>query len=80
MSEKTIKTMRERDMRKASSDQKLVKILVQVLLYTFLIVMALIIIFPFYWMLISSVKSLLSSRYSSLRAEDFLKHLLYRYL
>ena len=50
--------MRERDMRKASSDQKLVKILVQVLLYTFLIVMALIIIFPFYWMLISSVKSL----------------------
>ncbi len=58
MSEKTIKTMREKDMRKVSSEQKLVKILVQILLYTFLIVMALIIIFPFYWMLISSVKSL----------------------
>ena len=58
MSEKTIKTMREKDMRKVSSEQKLVKILVQILLYAFLIVMALIIIFPFYWMLISSVKSL----------------------
>ena len=58
MSEKTIKTMREKDMRKVSSEQKFVKILVQILLYTFLIVMALIIIFPFYWMLISSVKSL----------------------
>ena len=50
--------MREKDMRKVSSEQKLVKILVQILLYAFLIVMALIIIFPFYWMLISSVKSL----------------------
>lgn len=58
MSEKTIKTMREKNMRKVSSEQRLVKVLVQVLLYAFLIVMALIIIFPFYWMLISSVKSL----------------------
>ena len=58
MSEKTIKTMREKDMRKVSSEQKLVKILVQVLLYAFLILMAFITIFPFYWMLISSVKSL----------------------
>ena len=58
MSEKTIKIMREKDMRKVSFEQKLVKILVQILLYAFLIVMALIIIFPFYWMLISSVKSL----------------------
>lgn len=58
MSEKTIQTMREKDMHKVSAKQKAVKIIVQVLLYTFLIVMALIIIFPFYWMLISSVKSL----------------------
>lgn len=58
MSEKTIKTMHEKNMRKVSSEQRLVKVLVQVLLYAFLIVMALIIIFPFYWMLISSVKSL----------------------
>ena len=50
--------MREIDMHKVSAKQKAVKIIVQVLLYTFLIVMALIIIFPFYWMLISSVKSL----------------------
>ena len=58
MSEKTMQTMREKDMHKVSAKQKAVKIIVQVLLYTFLIVMALIIIFPFYWMLISSVKSL----------------------
>lgn len=58
MSEKTLKTMNEKDMNKVSSRQKIVKIAVQVLLYTFLIAMAIIIIFPFYWMLISSVKSL----------------------
>lgn len=52
------KTMKERDMQKLTAQQKVVKIVSQVLLYTFLIIMALIIIFPFYWMLISSVKSL----------------------
>ena len=52
------KTMQERDMQKVTSKQKIVKFFVQFLLYTFLIIMAIIIIFPFYWMLISSVKSL----------------------
>ncbi len=52
------KTMQERDMQKVTSKQKVVKFVVQFLLYTFLIFMALVIIFPFYWMLISSVKSL----------------------
>lgn len=52
------KTMQERDMQKVTSKQKVVKIVVQALLYTFLIIMAIIVIFPFYWMLISSVKSL----------------------
>ncbi len=51
-------TMHERDMRKVSSKSKAGKIISQVLLYTFLIIMAFIIIFPFYWMLISSVKSM----------------------
>ncbi len=50
--------MNEKDMQKVSSRQKVVKIAVQVMLYTFLFIMALIVIFPFYWMLISSVKSL----------------------
>ena len=52
------KTMQERDMKKVTSKQKVVKIAVKVLIYAFLIAMAIIIIFPFYWMLISSVKSL----------------------
>ena len=52
------KTMQERDMQKVTSKQKVVKFIVQFLLYAFLIFMALVIIFPFYWMLISSVKSL----------------------
>ena len=52
------KTMQERDMQKVTSKQKVVKFVVQFLLYAFLIFMSLVIIFPFYWMLISSVKSL----------------------
>ena len=51
-------TMQEKDMQKVSAQQKVVKIVVQVLLYTFLAVMALIVIFPFYWMIISSLKEL----------------------
>ena len=58
------KTMHEKDMQKVSSQQKLVKIAVKVLLYAFLTTMALIVIFPFYWMLISSVKSLAEYRLS----------------
>ena len=52
------KTMKERDMQQVTAKQKVVKIVSQTLLYAFLIIMAIIIIFPFYWMLISSVKSL----------------------
>jgi multiple sugar transport system permease protein len=51
-------TMAERDMAKVTSRQRVVKVLVKVALYTFLITMAIIVLFPFYWMLISSVKSL----------------------
>ena len=57
-------TMHEKDMRRASAQQRIVKIAVMVLLYTFLLLMALVIIFPFYWMLISSVKSLAEYRLS----------------
>ena len=51
-------TMTERDMAKVSARQKVVKIAVKVALYAFLLLMAVIVLFPFYWMLISSVKSL----------------------
>ena len=50
--------MREQDMQKVSSQQKVVQIAVKVGVYAFLFIMALIIIFPFYWMIISSLKSL----------------------
>ena len=50
--------MHERNMQKLSSRQKVGKVVIQVLLYTFLLVMAFIVIFPFYWMIISSVKTM----------------------
>ena len=54
---KIMTTMHEKDMQKVTVAQTITKILVQVLLYTFPCVMALIIVFPFYWMIISSLKS-----------------------
>ena len=58
MTEQKTATMQERDMRKVNARQRIVKIAVQAMLYAFLILMAIIIIFPFYFMLISSVKEL----------------------
>lgn len=56
--------MREKDMHKVTSKQRVLKILSQVFLYAFLLIMAFIVIFPFYWMLISSVKSVSEYRLS----------------
>ncbi len=53
-----METMHVQDMQKVSVRQKVVFVLVQVLLYTFLILMAAVVLFPFYWMIISSLKSL----------------------
>ena len=51
-------TMSERDIKKVATSQQVGKIITKTLTYAFLIFMALIVIFPFYFMLISSVKSL----------------------
>ena len=48
----------EKDLNKTSSTQRVVKVFVQIALYTFLGIMALIVLFPFYWMIISSLKTL----------------------
>ena len=56
--------MKERDMEKVTARQRVVKILVQILTYTFLGIMALIVLFPFYWMIISSLKSIEEYRLS----------------
>lgn len=57
MEKQTLK-MHERDMRKVSVNQKIGKTLVLVLIYAFLIFMAIAVLFPFYWMINSSLKSL----------------------
>ena len=57
MSESKIITMKEKDLKKVTSAQRVAKIVAQILLYLFLGVMALIVVFPFYWMIISSLKS-----------------------
>lgn len=50
--------MHERDIKKISSMQKIVKIFVQIGLYLFLGFMAIVVLFPFYWMIITSLKTL----------------------
>ncbi len=50
--------MRERDLKKTAANQTVGHILVKVMVYTFLIIMAIVVIFPFYWMINSSLKTL----------------------
>ena len=60
MSEKV--TMQEKNMQQVSAQQKVVKFAVKALTYAFLLLMALIVLFPFYWMIISSLKELAEYR------------------
>ena len=53
-----MKTMGERDMHKVSARQRVLKILGLAMIYAFLLFMALIVVFPFYWMIISSLKEM----------------------
>ena len=59
---KIMTTMHEKDMQKVTVAQTVTKVLVQFFLYAFLCIMALIIVFPFYWMIISSLKSTVEYR------------------
>ena len=52
-----IVTMQERDMNKVTKKQKVVKIIVTTAVYIFLFAIAISVLFPFYWMLNSSIKS-----------------------
>ena len=58
----TTKVMQERDIQKMSAGQKVGKFLGKFMTYAFLLVMALIVLFPFYWMIISSLKTLAEYR------------------
>ena len=65
MSENTNIVMQAKDLQKVSILQRGMKLLVLLGTYLFLMVMALIVLFPFYWMLISSVKTLAEYRLST---------------
>ena len=57
MEKKNMTTMHERDLRQTSASQRVFGTLAKCGTYLFLGVMALIVLFPFYWMIISSLKS-----------------------
>ncbi|MBQ5365078.1 MAG: carbohydrate ABC transporter permease [Spirochaetales bacterium] len=57
MAEK-IAVMQAKDMQKETSKQRVLGVAVKVMVYAFLILMGLIVLFPFYWMIISSLKTL----------------------
>ena len=58
MEKKNMTTMHEKDLGQVSSTQRVVGILVKAGTYLFLGIMALIVLFPFYWMIISSLKTM----------------------
>ena len=62
MSDKNIMT--EQNIQQVSARQRVVHFFVKFFLYAFLILMAVIVLFPFYWMIISSLKSLAEYRLS----------------
>ena len=62
MSNEQKTVMQARDMSKVSAASKITKGFVKVFTYAFLILMALIVLFPFYWMIISSLKTLAEYR------------------
>ena len=65
MSKDTMTTMHARDMQKENSKGRIGHIAAEAVNYLFLLVMAAIVLFPFYWMIISSLKSLEEYRMST---------------
>lgn len=62
---KEIKINQQKDMSKVTSKAKVGGIVAKVLTYAFLIIMALIVLFPFYWMINSSLKTVDEYRMST---------------
>ena len=56
--------MQEQDLQQVSAQQRVFQALVKAGTYLFLGIMALIVLFPFYWMIISSLKTLEEYRYN----------------
>ena len=57
MDKKNMTTMHAKDLQNVSVGQRIVSTAVKGFTYLFLFVMALIVLFPFYWMIISSLKT-----------------------
>ena len=57
MDKKNMKTMTAKDLQHVSAGARMMGIVVKFFTYLFLIVMAIIVLFPFYWMIISSLKT-----------------------
>ena len=53
-----LKVMKQRDLDKVRTNAKIWRIVSNILIYAFLIFIAIIVLFPFYWMIISSLKDL----------------------
>ena len=64
MSDKNV-TMHARNMQEVSVRQKIMRVLTLAMTYLFLMLMAAVVLFPFYWMIISSLKSLEEYRMST---------------
>jgi len=62
MTNEKITTMHEKNMKRVTTGQTITKSITTTLLYIFLSIMALIVVFPFYWMIISSLKSVAEYR------------------
>ena len=56
--------MHDKDMGKETKKQNVIGVLFKILVYAFLILMGIIVLFPFYWMIISSLKTLTEYRLS----------------
>ena len=54
----SLKVMKEKDMKEVNKSAKVMKVLGYIAIYAFLIFVAVIVLLPFYWMLISSVKDI----------------------
>lgn len=57
MEKKTMTTMHAKNLQQTGAVARIGGVLVKIGVYAFLLVMALIVLFPFYWMIISSLKS-----------------------
>ena len=64
MSNDMNRTMQDRNLQQVSARTKFVQRSVKVVTYAFLLLMAVVVLFPFYWMIISSLKSLEEYRLS----------------